>query len=149
MQLYFDRLADDGIVGLHVSNKFFYLEPMFARLAAELKLEARVWSDNAERGKPGKNASTWIVLAKDKKSLGTLALPKDEQINVFRTGFVPLKSAFGVPVWTDSEADALIFAFHPSLQRCVRGWVSDTSPYYVDAVLRSFDPCPFRPASIA
>ena len=61
---YFDRLTADGIVALHISNKYLRLEPMVARIAEELKLTARVWNDDAERF-PGKTASSWVVLVQD------------------------------------------------------------------------------------
>lgn len=129
VQLYFDRLTGDGIVALHISNKFFSLEPMFAHLAAELKLEGRIWYDNAERGKPGKTASAWIVLARDKKSLGTLAVPKNEQLNRFGTRFVLLDAVNGIPVLTDAHADPLPYTFHPSFQLLAL-WLGRPTPLY-------------------
>lgn len=106
VQLYFDRLTDEGIVALQISNKYVNLEPMFARLAEELKLEARIWTDNAERGKPGKTASSWVVLAKHQKTLGTLALPLPKQ-SEYGTKFQPLATHRDVPAWTDSRAEVV------------------------------------------
>ena len=70
--LYLDRLADDGILALHISNKFVQLEPVVAAIAAKHNLVARVWNDNAERGmdKFGKTASSWVVLARKRENLG-------------------------------------------------------------------------------
>ncbi len=71
VKLYLDRMTDDGILALHISNKYVRLEPVVAQIAAELGLTARVWNDDAER-KPGKTASSWIVLARKPEHLGQL-----------------------------------------------------------------------------
>jgi hypothetical protein len=84
VELYMNRITEDGILALHISNKFISLEPVVARIAEELKLESRVWRDDSE-SRPGKTASSWIVLAKDAKTLGTLAAPTTDQILAFGT----------------------------------------------------------------
>ncbi len=72
VQLYFDRLQEDGILALHISNKFLRLEPVVAAIADRLNLTARVWNDDSERGldKFGKTASSWVVLARKPEYLG-------------------------------------------------------------------------------
>ncbi|HJZ55445.1 MAG TPA: fused MFS/spermidine synthase, partial [Gemmataceae bacterium] len=82
VQLYFDRMPEDGILALHISNKYVRLEPVVARIADDLGLAARVWNDDAE-GKPGKTASSWVVLAKKVEYLGTMAAPQSEQVAKF------------------------------------------------------------------
>jgi len=79
VQLYMNRITDDGILALHISNKYVSLEPVVAQITSDLGLTARLWSDNLERGRPGKTASSWVVVAKDVKTLGTLGLPAEEQ----------------------------------------------------------------------
>ena len=69
VQLYLDRMTDDGMLALHISNKFVQLEPVVAAIAARHNLVARVWNDNAER-LPGKTASSWVVLARKREDLG-------------------------------------------------------------------------------
>ncbi|WP_439625027.1 hypothetical protein [Gemmata sp.] len=71
VKLYFDRMADDGILALHVSNKHFRLEWMVARVAAELGLTARVWDDNSGTAQ-GKTYSSWVVVARKPEHLGRL-----------------------------------------------------------------------------
>lgn len=90
IQLYVSRVRPDGIVALHISNKYFRLEPVLAAIAEELKLAHRVWADANERF-PGKTSSAWAVLARDEKSLGTLARPLREQVLAFGTANEPLK----------------------------------------------------------
>jgi hypothetical protein len=66
---YLERLTETGLVMMHISNKYVRLEPMIAKIAEELGLTARVWYDNMERFH-GKNASSWMVLARNPKALG-------------------------------------------------------------------------------
>ncbi len=63
VQLYLDRMTDDGILALHISNKFVRLEPVVAAIAKHHNLVARVWNDDAE-GRPGKTASSWVALSR-------------------------------------------------------------------------------------
>ncbi len=69
VQLYLDRLQDDGILALHISNKFVRLEPVVAAIAERHNLVARVWNDDAER-MHGKTASSWVALARKREDLG-------------------------------------------------------------------------------
>jgi hypothetical protein len=70
--LYLDRLTDDGILALHISNKYVRLEPVVAAIAQHHGLVARVWNDDQERGAGmvGKTASSWVVLARRPEDLG-------------------------------------------------------------------------------
>lgn len=108
VQEYFDRLTDDGLLALHISNKYLRFEPMFAQMAEELKLTARVWYDDAGRY-PGKTASTWVVLVRNHATLGTLDAPPDAK------WFRPLRPVAGVPVWTDAKPDVWILWPDPAL----------------------------------
>jgi hypothetical protein len=101
VQEYIDRLTDDGLIALHVSNKFYRFEPVCAMIAEELKLSAQVWNDDAE-GKHGKTASSWMVLARDKKTLGTLGLPQEQQ-EKYGTRFRPAETHPAIPAWTDKN----------------------------------------------
>ena len=80
VELYLNRMPDDGILALHISNKYVSLEPVVAQIVEDIRsrgefpdLAARLWSDGQERGRPGKTASSWIVLARNQATLGTLA----------------------------------------------------------------------------
>ncbi len=84
VEMYMHRITDDGLLALHISNKYVALEPVVAKIADDLKLAARVWNDNSE-GYPGKTASSWVVLAKDEATLGSLAAPTNEQVLAFGT----------------------------------------------------------------
>lgn len=79
IELYRDRMTEDGILALHISNKYVRLEPVCARLAHELGMAVRVWSDSAEQH-PGKTASSWVVLARNEQALGSLAGDSLDQV---------------------------------------------------------------------
>lgn len=84
--LYLDRLTDDGILALHISNKFVRLEPVVAAIAKHHGLVARVWNDDAE-GRPGKTASSWVALARKPEALGErIASPVGELVGEYGAG---------------------------------------------------------------
>lgn len=100
VKLYADRVTADGMVALHISNKEFRLEPVVAEIAKELKLDARVWSDDGER-RPGKVASSWVVLTRDKKTVDALDwLAVGEP-----TPFKPLRTLPGLKPRRDGDKD--------------------------------------------
>jgi hypothetical protein len=75
VQLYLDRMTEDGLLALHISNRWVRLEPVVSAIAKKLGLTARVWSDDNERGYEGKTASSWVVLARKPEHLGRLFTP--------------------------------------------------------------------------
>lgn len=87
--MYMDRLTPDGILALHISNKYVRLEPVVARICKDLGLECRVWNDDSE-SRPGKTASSWVAVAKDVKNLGSLAGTPVQQAMTFGTRNEPL-----------------------------------------------------------
>jgi hypothetical protein len=105
VQLYMDRLTEDGILALHISNKYVALEPVVAAIARDLGLEARIWNDSSERH-IGKTASSWVMLARRQEYLGTLGLSEQEQ-QKYGTEFRPLRSLKDMEAWTDDYADVL------------------------------------------
>lgn len=89
VQMYMDKLTDDGFLALHISNKFVRLEPVVAAIAQKLGLTAWVWNSNEVRlsdglkESNGKSGSSWVVLAKDPKQLGDLHTPAGELLAIF------------------------------------------------------------------
>lgn len=75
VRLYIERLTDDGIVVFHISNRFFALEPVLARIARDLGLYAAVEnfaSSSAEAGQ-GAVGSDVVVFARGADRLARLA----------------------------------------------------------------------------
>jgi hypothetical protein len=78
VELFFDRLEDDGILAMHISNRYLDLEPVVDMIAKNLKLAARVMHDRQEEGQVGKTASTWIALARNEATLKPIILASHE-----------------------------------------------------------------------
>jgi hypothetical protein len=106
VRLYLQRITDDGILALHISNKYVKLEPVVAAIAAiatEEGLVARVWNDEAEN-KHGKTASSWVALARKPEHLG------DRLCH-------PIGDLMVRPVYPDSQLIDVIKFKYPELSR--------------------------------
>jgi hypothetical protein len=80
--LYLTRPAPDGVIALHVSNRYLDLRPVAGRIAADLDLQLAYVEDVADDDSPEMASSDWILLARDRKVLdreviraGARALP--------------------------------------------------------------------------
>jgi hypothetical protein len=115
--LYMNRITDDGVVGLHISNKFVRLEPVVAKIAEELGLVARVFSDGAE-GPVGKTASSWVAVARKEEHLG--AITQKEGEGALAEDWKPLQTHPAVSAWTDDYSDVLSVMMIKEIQRARR-----------------------------
>jgi len=81
--LYLERLTPDGVIALHISNRYLDLRPVVLRIARELDLALAWVEDPLYQGDgPEKASSDWILLAQRRAMLerplvrdGTRALP--------------------------------------------------------------------------
>ncbi|MEO7111344.1 MAG: fused MFS/spermidine synthase, partial [Polyangiaceae bacterium] len=98
--LYVSKLAADGFIAVHISNRYLDLEPVFGNLAKDAKLASRTRRDfdvpQAELD-AGKAMSQWLVLAPDVAHLGTIQ--DDARWVETRTS--------SQPVWTDDFSNLL------------------------------------------
>lgn len=72
IELYLRKTADDGILLIHISNRYMDLAPVLDRLAKELNLAALLQNDSnltAELSADGKLSSRWILLARDRRAI--------------------------------------------------------------------------------
>jgi hypothetical protein len=60
------------------------------------------------------------VLARNEATLGTLALPKDEQATKYQTNFRALIPLNGMPTWTDDFSDVMRVMMIPEVQKIRR-----------------------------
>lgn len=94
-QLYFDRLAPHGVLVVHLSNRYFDLEPVVGRIAREAGLVHRINSESGlsqhERVR-GHVASYWAVIAREERDLGAL---------IEDTRWKELRDAESKSSWTD------------------------------------------------
>jgi SAM-dependent methyltransferase len=94
-------LKPGGVLAMHVSSVYFRLPPVVGRIARELGLEARGKLDalvTPEQAREAKRASSWVVLARDAASLGSL----DES-----RGWRTLGGGADDPLWTDEHSNPL------------------------------------------
>jgi spermidine synthase len=74
MGLYLTRLAPDGALAFHISNRHMNLAPVVARIALSHGLAIRLQKHSAnETTAPGQFSSWWMVMARNANDLGSLA----------------------------------------------------------------------------
>ncbi|MCG2840335.1 fused MFS/spermidine synthase [Sandaracinobacter sp. RS1-74] len=103
-QTYRRTLSADGVLLVHVSNRFLDLEPVVAGIAKEMGEAARmrIYVPDAEGVDEGYNASIWIALAAD-----DAAMTRFTEASGQSEDWVPLRGKEGVPVWSDGFASVL------------------------------------------
>ena len=78
LALYVSSLAPNGILGIHISSRFFELTPMLFRLAEDAGLSA-VQLQNEAAPRFFSYASRWVFMAKGDERLKELALAAEER----------------------------------------------------------------------
>jgi hypothetical protein len=101
LRTYVSKLAPGGVIAFHISNIVFDLDPVLSALCADAGLAGVIRADDditEEQEREGKEASSWVVLARDEASLGVLATQPERW------------RRFGAPtlrVWTDDFSNPL------------------------------------------
>lgn len=72
VDLYFSKLDQNGVLLIHITNRYVNLAPVLAKLADELGFADR-FRDDDEDPAIGKDGSTWVLLARSEKDLGGLS----------------------------------------------------------------------------
>jgi hypothetical protein len=109
-KLYLEKLAPEGVVLVHISNRYIDLEPLVAALAADTKLAARLFdTDNAkpEVAAPYRNKSVWIALARSEAQLKALTEGFDTSTPSAWGQWRALKARPGLRVWTDDYSNII------------------------------------------
>lgn len=101
MDLYLAKLASDGWLALHVSNRTLNLHTVVSRLAHDIGLQAFFLDDSRYDPQRGREPSQWIVLSRQAADLTTLAedkrwrtLPLNENAPLWRDDFSSIVSVF-------------------------------------------------------
>ncbi len=100
--MYESRLKARGMIAFHVSNRFFDLSPVVARIAADRGLVCYGRQDtdvSPEKAAQAKWPSIWVVLARDENDVGQIAHSGQRWLR--------LVSDAGDPLWTDDYANVL------------------------------------------
>jgi hypothetical protein len=99
VQLYISKLDQDGLLLLHISNRYMNLAPVVGQLASSLKLAAVVQHDRhgteAER-EEGKLPSSWALLARHQSLLADFISDQRWQ---------PLHGGSAGDLWTDDYSN--------------------------------------------
>lgn len=98
VELYFDLLAEDGLLAVHVSSKFLNFEPVGHGLAEALGLSATLKRDPSGAKEDGKMASKYIIFAR-----------QQSQLNAFTAAGLGWRSlsADRSLLWTDEHGNVL------------------------------------------
>jgi hypothetical protein len=98
LDLYLSKLADQGLLAFHISNRTLNLAPLLSRLADEFELVTLAWNDPYDDPNQGKDPSHWVVLSREKGQLTKLY--KDER-------WQALATPPDTPLWTDERSNIL------------------------------------------
>lgn len=108
IELFMSKVADDGVVLMHVSNQHLNLEPVVSAIVDSLGLKAVIRWDmrGLIEGDPVRHAaSTWVVIARRDAQLAPLiALPRDPDPDA---GFWRPLEPTRLRPWTDDHANLL------------------------------------------
>ncbi|MEL1251786.1 spermidine synthase [Aurantiacibacter gilvus] len=96
LEIYQQALAREGVLLMHISNRYIKLEPMIARLVEARGLQAMVLEDPADEAEE-LYSSSWVALAETRAPLDTLSATADWRLLVEPEG----------EVWTDDYASIL------------------------------------------
>ncbi|MGI8440642.1 MAG: spermidine synthase [Thermoleophilaceae bacterium] len=100
LDLYLSKLAPDGVLAVHVSNRYLDLDPVLGNLAAGRGLTCLAGEESeAEAARvPGRTQSRWVVMARRPEHLGRL--PADRR-------WRPCRREPGNRVWTDDYSNVV------------------------------------------
>jgi hypothetical protein len=101
VELYFKMLRDDGILAIHITNKYLDFRPLIVALARESGLVAAMREDKCagdHTDNQGKLSSTWVVLSRS-----------DETLELFQESgdWGPIECGKQMRVWTDDFSNLL------------------------------------------
>ena len=93
-QLYLRKMTSNGVIAINASNRYLDIAPVLGNLTDELHLVGLHRHDHEDEDVvPGKYASHWIVVAKQRDALG--ALVQDQR-------WEPIPKSPALGVWTDN-----------------------------------------------
>jgi spermidine synthase/lipoprotein signal peptidase len=105
LQVYRRALKPDGLLLIHISNRYLDLEPVLAAAAKRDGWNAAAFDYSPELREEGRNLSRsiWVAMTKDKDSLMMLRIASAEDAHLWR----PLLRRPSFPGWTDDYASIL------------------------------------------
>jgi hypothetical protein len=98
MALYLDRLADNGVLVFHISNRHLRLRSLVAGLARERRLAVRGQFYRSGAKNMIRTSSEWVAMARTAGDLGLLASDRR---------WTSLEPEPGTRIWSDDFSDVL------------------------------------------
>ena len=98
LAVYQRALADNGLLMIHISNRYFELEPQLTAALGEQGWSARVLTDEPRRDSVF-TASVWVAITRDPAQLAKVTAGRKE--------WKPLLEVPGTQPWTDEHASIL------------------------------------------
>jgi hypothetical protein len=101
LHLYLKKIAEDGLLLAHISNRYMDLAPVLGRLAHSLNLAGYIQNDfdiAPSESAEGKSASRWVILAHREGDIAPLLADQRWQ---------RLDGENGAELWTDDFTDLL------------------------------------------
>jgi hypothetical protein len=96
MAVYLKHLRPDGVLAVHVTNRFLRLAPVVKMIADEYKLHTALVVDEAEESDLAR--TDWVLVSRDAK-----VLQRKEIASVAS----PIETIRGLAVWTDDYNNLL------------------------------------------
>ena len=99
--MYLEKLTPQGVLVLHISNRYLDLEPILGNIAHDLGAVCHIQKDrdvSAQQQAEGKFPSTWALIARRPENLGQL--PDDPK-------WKPVPKSPDYPLWTDDFSNIL------------------------------------------
>jgi spermidine synthase len=120
MKMYHRHLTADGIVAVHVTNRYLDLEPAVVAMARAFEYRAVSISNTKRMGNPS-FASLWILLTSDESLWSALAqrngLIPEQTITKFSLD--PSSMARGVRPWTDDYSNLFQILLYSCLKASI------------------------------
>jgi hypothetical protein len=98
IELYERHLTDDGMIAVHISNRFLDLQPVLANIVAATGLSARMIDDEVSETDPRADSSKWVLIARNRHTL---------EGGIIGQRGAPLRGQAKVGVWTDGYSNLL------------------------------------------
>jgi hypothetical protein len=98
IEIYLERMLEDAILCIHISNRYLDLHPVLANIAVALNLEGYHMSDDDNSGL-GKNRSHWVILSRKKEHIQRLLEMPRWQVNNDQLALL------GVALWPSASPD--------------------------------------------
>ena len=98
MEIYGKHLKKDGVLAIHISNRYLDLAPVVQRLARELSYKMILVDspDGKEVGQDWVYAATWILLSRNQEFI--------DKVEANGEGQTDLRGRQDLPLWTDDYA---------------------------------------------